>query len=139
VEIIFPGESGETWIDYWTFGGNLTAYAGGDSITYPCPLEKYPVFIREGALLPLHIHGFVSRSTLLRFGQLQDPNFCISLRFTLIGFFSSDLSEFGDARFTDYVSLLLPLSSDTDMEGYTQIRRFGSDFGKTPSDLHVMI
>ena len=40
-----PGE----WRDYWTPGNT---YKGPATIVYPCPLDRYPVFIRQGARVP---------------------------------------------------------------------------------------
>ncbi|HVY38128.1 MAG TPA: TIM-barrel domain-containing protein [Polyangia bacterium] len=40
------------WIDYWN--EDMT-YAGGQTITYPTPLDRYPLFIRAGATIPLDV------------------------------------------------------------------------------------
>jgi len=37
------------WIDFWTD----TGYTGPRSLTVPAPLERLPLFIRQGAILPL--------------------------------------------------------------------------------------
>jgi alpha-glucosidase (family GH31 glycosyl hydrolase) len=40
---------GEDWIDYFT--GEI--YKGGQVINYECPLDRMPVFVRAGSILPL--------------------------------------------------------------------------------------
>jgi alpha-glucosidase len=40
--------AGSNWVDYHT---DLT-YGGGQHVTVPAPLERIPVFVREGTLLP---------------------------------------------------------------------------------------
>lgn len=40
-----PGE----WIDFWTD----ETYAGSQTVTVPAPLERIPVFVRAGAILPM--------------------------------------------------------------------------------------
>ena len=39
---------GGTWIDYWSGG----QYNGGRMVTVPAPLDRIPIFVRGGALLP---------------------------------------------------------------------------------------
>lgn len=46
-EVPFP--PGERWIDFWTG----EAHEGGTAADTPAPLERIPVFLREGAILPL--------------------------------------------------------------------------------------
>ncbi len=38
------------WFDFFTHD----TYEGGDFITYRCPLERMPVFVKDGAVLPLY-------------------------------------------------------------------------------------
>ena len=47
-EIQFP--SGE-WIDYWD---NSKVFNGGETVNYDVPLDRYPLFIRRGAIIPLY-------------------------------------------------------------------------------------
>lgn len=50
---------GEQWVDYWT--GRL--YEGGQVINgHPAPLDKLPIFVRAGALVP---QGVVARNAAL--------------------------------------------------------------------------
>jgi hypothetical protein len=46
-EVFLPG--GADWFDYFT--GDL--YAGGQTITHECPMERMPLFVRAGSILPL--------------------------------------------------------------------------------------
>ena len=41
---------GDKWIDYWN---EDTTYAAGTTMTYAAPLDRYPLFIRAGAVIPL--------------------------------------------------------------------------------------
>ncbi|WP_309129696.1 NPCBM/NEW2 domain-containing protein [Microbacterium sp.] len=51
--------AGERWVDYWT--GKL--YEGGQVINgHPAPLDKLPIFVRAGALVP---QGIVARNASL--------------------------------------------------------------------------
>ncbi|MFD0866150.1 TIM-barrel domain-containing protein, partial [Tessaracoccus lubricantis] len=51
--------AGETWVDYWT--GRL--YPGGQVLNnHPAPLDRLPVFVRAGAVVP---HGIVARNSNL--------------------------------------------------------------------------
>ncbi len=45
--VSFP--AGSKWIDYWT--GKI--YQGGTSSTVPAPIDREPVFIRAGSIIPL--------------------------------------------------------------------------------------
>ena len=50
--IEFP--AGNNWVDWW----NMTiVYSGNTTITYQTPLEIFPVFFRQGALLPLQVNN----------------------------------------------------------------------------------
>ena len=42
--------SGALWCDAWTG----TAYPGGATVTVDAPLERVPLFLRDGTLLPIH-------------------------------------------------------------------------------------
>lgn len=37
------------WLDWWT----NTVYTGGNSVTVDAPLERMPMFLREGAIVPM--------------------------------------------------------------------------------------
>lgn len=50
-EIVFPDG---LWVDYNT---PTTLYHGGDTITYPAPLEVLPLFVRAGAFIPHADYG----------------------------------------------------------------------------------
>jgi hypothetical protein len=41
--------SGANWVDYWT-GKN---YEGGKSYTFDAPIEKIPILVKQGSILPL--------------------------------------------------------------------------------------
>ncbi|MFB8178698.1 TIM-barrel domain-containing protein [Streptomyces sp. NPDC055966] len=41
--------AGATWTDAWTG----TAYAGGTAVTVDAPLDRIPLFLRDGAVLPI--------------------------------------------------------------------------------------
>lgn len=41
--------SGANWVDYWTD----TLYSGGREVTTATPLERLPIFVRAGAILPM--------------------------------------------------------------------------------------
>jgi alpha-glucosidase (family GH31 glycosyl hydrolase) len=51
----FPG--GARWIDYWNEG---YFYEGGSSSEYDAPLDRYPIFIRAGAVIPLNVRNGVT-------------------------------------------------------------------------------
>lgn len=51
----FP--AGAKWIDYWNEG---TVYNGGTSSSYNAPLDKYPVFIKAGAIIPMNVKNSVT-------------------------------------------------------------------------------
>jgi hypothetical protein len=53
--VYFP--SGSKWIDYWNEG---TVYDGGTSTNYNAPLDKYPVFIKAGAVIPMNVKTSVT-------------------------------------------------------------------------------
>jgi alpha-glucosidase (family GH31 glycosyl hydrolase) len=40
---------GQRWIDYWTG----QSYAGGQEVTVPAPLERLPLLVRAGAIIPM--------------------------------------------------------------------------------------
>jgi alpha-glucosidase (family GH31 glycosyl hydrolase) len=46
-EIYLP--SGEQWFDWFTG----KTYQGGEVLAYECPLDRMPIFVRAGAILPL--------------------------------------------------------------------------------------
>ncbi len=48
--------TGDNWIDYWTD----KAYKSGEEITQNYPLDKYPIFIKSGAIIPMSINNSVT-------------------------------------------------------------------------------
>jgi alpha-glucosidase (family GH31 glycosyl hydrolase) len=48
--VFFP--SGERWIDYWN---EAVFFEGGMATPVNVPLQRYPIFIRAGAILPLNV------------------------------------------------------------------------------------
>ena len=40
-----------SWRDLWTG----TAYSGGQTVTVDAPLDRIPVFVRDGALIPIRL------------------------------------------------------------------------------------
>jgi alpha-glucosidase (family GH31 glycosyl hydrolase) len=58
-----PGE----WIDFWS--GDV--YLGPSTVEYPVPLDRYPIFLRRGDIIPLDVvdnalgHGDASSAHLL--------------------------------------------------------------------------
>lgn len=51
VSVILPGD-GEHWHDFWT--GDI--HRGGRAVTVAAPLDRLPLFVRAGAILPLAEH-----------------------------------------------------------------------------------
>jgi alpha-glucosidase (family GH31 glycosyl hydrolase) len=49
--------TGDRWIDYWNDG---MAYAGGTTMTYSAALDRYPLFIRAGAVIPMNVQTSVT-------------------------------------------------------------------------------
>ncbi len=50
-EVTLP--TGDQWIDYWN---DDVVYNGGETITnYSTPLDQYPIFLRQGAFLPMNV------------------------------------------------------------------------------------
>jgi len=45
--IVLPG--GEKWVDFWTG----RSYQGGQTITADAPIDKLPIMVKEGSILPL--------------------------------------------------------------------------------------
>lgn len=45
-EVLFPNG---TWIDYWN---PTRTFRGGEKITVDVPLDRYPVFVRAGSIIP---------------------------------------------------------------------------------------
>lgn len=43
--------AGNNFIDWW----NGTVYTGGSTITYDVPYDQFPVFHRQGSILPLKV------------------------------------------------------------------------------------
>lgn len=46
-EVTFPPDA--KWIDFW----DGSAHAGGETETVPAPLEKLPLYMREGSIVPM--------------------------------------------------------------------------------------
>ena len=71
--VTFP--AGSSWIDYWN---EATVYAGGSTIQYSAPLDRYPLFIKAGSIIPMDVktaitgHGDTTsagKTTLLVYPQ----------------------------------------------------------------------
>ena len=54
-QVTFP--SGARWIDYWNEG---QVYEGGSSINYSVPLNRYPIFLKAGAVLPMNVKNGIT-------------------------------------------------------------------------------
>jgi len=56
--MIFPqeadGVASATWLDWWAPNDMRRSYQSGDKATRVVALDSYPVYVREGAILPLH-------------------------------------------------------------------------------------
>ena len=46
-EVFLP--AGDAWVDYFT--GDI--YEGGGKLAYECPIQRMPVFVRAGSIIPL--------------------------------------------------------------------------------------
>lgn len=73
--VSFP--AGAAWLDYWN---DTVRYAGGTTAAYAVPLDRYPIFIKAGAILPLNVKNDVTghgdsasagKTTLLIYPQGQ--------------------------------------------------------------------
>ena len=53
--VTFPKD--DVWVDYWDH--NVT-YNGGTSVDYSVPLDRFPIFLRAGSMIPLHVHDSIS-------------------------------------------------------------------------------
>lgn len=54
--IAFP--TGDNWIDYWN---DDNVHAGGSNLSaYNVPLERYPIFIRQGAFIPMNVRDGIT-------------------------------------------------------------------------------
>jgi alpha-glucosidase (family GH31 glycosyl hydrolase) len=53
--VSFPGES--QWIDYWN---EARFFEGGIVTTVNVPLDRYPIFVKAGAILPLQVRNAVT-------------------------------------------------------------------------------
>jgi alpha-glucosidase (family GH31 glycosyl hydrolase) len=51
----FP--AGSQWIDYWN---DSIVYQGGTSTNYSAPLDKFPIFIKAGAIVPLNVKNAIA-------------------------------------------------------------------------------
>lgn len=54
-EIVLPDGMG--WIDYWNEDG---VYPGGSTIIYKVPLERYPLFIEAGSIIPMAVETSIT-------------------------------------------------------------------------------
>lgn len=54
-QVTFP--AGSRWIDYWD---ETRVYSGGTSHSYSAPLDRYPIFIRSGAIVPMNVRNNVT-------------------------------------------------------------------------------
>jgi alpha-glucosidase (family GH31 glycosyl hydrolase) len=50
--VAFP--AADRWVDYWN---EATYFEGGISIPVNVPLERYPIYIKAGSILPLHVRN----------------------------------------------------------------------------------
>jgi len=48
-EVSFPEGR---WRDFWS---PEKAYSGNERLDYKCPIDRYPIFLREGSIIPLHV------------------------------------------------------------------------------------
>jgi len=51
--------AGEQWYDFWT----ETCYEGGQRIEVEAPLDKIPLFVREGSIIPMYKEDRIPEST----------------------------------------------------------------------------
>jgi len=52
--ITFPGT--DKWIDYWNENAAAGVYAGGTTKSgYSVPLDRFPIFLRAGAIIPMDV------------------------------------------------------------------------------------
>ncbi len=57
VEMQFPGDENTRWIDWWHPADEKLSHVGGTKHRRLVPLVEYPVYVRQGALLPLMEDG----------------------------------------------------------------------------------
>jgi alpha-glucosidase (family GH31 glycosyl hydrolase) len=55
IEVFLP-KTGEKWIDYWT----NKEYSAGSVVNGNYPLDKYPIFIKAGAIIPMFVENSVT-------------------------------------------------------------------------------
>ena len=55
IEVVLP-KIGEKWIDYWTD----KVYSADSKIMRTYPLDKYPIFIKVGSIIPLYVKNSVT-------------------------------------------------------------------------------
>lgn len=68
------------WYDLWTG----KKYSGNQTITYPCPIDQIPVFVREGAAIPVNMNDELCMGTQSKTGAVsnnmnQYENLCFLL------------------------------------------------------------
>lgn len=60
----FTCQSKNAWFDFWTG----KRFEGGQTISFPAPLDKIPVFVKEGSILPM---GNVIQNTNSKQDELE--------------------------------------------------------------------
>ena len=45
------------WVDFWN---ENQSYQGGDNVNYNVTLDKYPIFIRQGAIIPMNVEDAIT-------------------------------------------------------------------------------
>jgi len=55
MSVTFPPN--DLWVDYWNLS---STYKGGETVEYSCPLDRFPIFLRAGSIIPLYVHDSLS-------------------------------------------------------------------------------
>ena len=63
------------WVDFW----EGTVYSGGKYLNYPCDLARIPVFIKDQAVIPLHLNTDFTLGGFLGNQLDQYQNLCLLL------------------------------------------------------------
>lgn len=106
-EIIFPEG---LWVDY---NDPTKLYHGGDTITYPAPLEVLPLFVRAGAFIPLADYEMENT------GDFRADKYTVNY-YPYLG--QSEFTMYEDDRrsttsLKDNAYSLITFKGDADMEG----------------------
>ena len=106
-EIIFPEG---LWVDY---NDPTKLYHGGDTITYPAPLEVLPLFVRAGAFIPLADYEMENT------GDFRADKYTVNY-YPYLG--QSEFTMYDDDRksttsLKDNAYSLITFKGDADMEG----------------------